>query len=342
MAAPLSPSFRRRLALHAYRSGSAIACALPDGVASAAERPLGALLALAMGARREMVERHLRRVHAAALSPAALRTASRRSFESYARYWIESFRLPAMGGDEIDAGMWAEGLPYLDAALAAGNGAILALPHLGGWDFAGAWLVRRGYPLAVVVESVEPPELLAWFTTLRTGVGLNVIPLGPAAGSAVLRELRANRVVALLCDRDIGGGGIEVEFFGERTTLPGGPMTLALRAGAAVLPTAVYFEGNAGHRGEIRPSVVTERRGSRRADVARLTQDLAAGLESLIRAAPEQWHLFQPNWPSDHRQSSASRRHRRLSSKRRTPVTASDNRSEPTQPRRLEKKRNIS
>lgn len=246
-----------------------------------------------------MVERHLQRVHGGPLPPAALRAASRRSFESYVRYWIESFRLSNMGGDDIDAGMWAEGLPHLDAALAAGKGAILALPHLGGWDFAGAWLVRRGYPLAVVVEPVEPPELLAWFTALRSGVGLTVIPLGPQAGSAVLRELRANRVVALLCDRDIGGGGVEVDFFGERTTLPGGPGTLALRAGAAVLPTAVYFEGNRGHRGEIRPSLATERRGSLRADVARLTQDLAVGLESLIRAAPEQWHLFQPNWPSD-------------------------------------------
>jgi len=246
-----------------------------------------------------MVERHLQRVHAATLSAAALRVAGRHSFESYVRYWIESFRLPALSGTDIDAGMWAEGLPHLDAALAAGNGAILALPHLGGWDFGGAWLVRRGYPLAVVVEPVEPPGLLAWFSALRATMGLTVIPLGPRAGAAVLRELRANRVVALLCDRDIGGGGVEVEFFGERTTLPAGPITLALRAGAAVLPTAVYFEGRQGHRGEIRPSLAIERRASRRADVARLTQDLAVGLESLVRAAPEQWHLFQPNWPSD-------------------------------------------
>lgn len=248
-----------------------------------------------------MVQRHLRRVHTAPLSPIALRSASRLSFESYARYWVESLRLPAMAGEDIDAGMWAEGLPHLDAALSAGKGAILALPHLGGWDFGGAWLVRRGYPLAVVVEPLDPPELLAWFSALRAGLGLKVIPLGPQAGAAVLQELRANRVVALLCDRDIGGGGMDVEFFGERTTLPAGPMTLALRAGAAVLPTAVYFEGDRGHRGEVRPSLATERQGSLRSDVARLTQDLATGLESLIRAAPEQWHLFQPNWPSDHR-----------------------------------------
>ncbi len=278
-----------------YRAGSWVAQALPPHAAVSVTAPLGAALALALPARRRVVARHLRRVHGGAPG----RGATRRAFDSYARYWIESFRLPGLSGAEIDAGMWAQGLDHLRTALAAGNGAILALPHLGGWDFGGAWLARRGHPLAVVVEPVEPPELLAWFSDLRAGVGLTVIPLGPSAGPAVLQALRANRAVALLCDRDIGGGGAEVEFFGERTTLPAGPVTLALRSGAAVLPTAVYFEGRHGHRGVVGPPLTMERRGRLRDDVDRLTQDLANELESLIRAAPDQWHVFQPNWPSD-------------------------------------------
>lgn len=285
--------------LVAYRLGSRCAQALPAGWIGALERPLGAVLAATMGDRRRMVERHLQRVHGVTLAPGMRRRLSRRSFGSYARYWIESFRLPGLDGADVDVNMWADGLEHIDAALATGRGAILALPHLGGWDFAGAWLVRRGYPLAVVVETVEPPKLLAWFSALRSEIGLRVIPLGPRAGAAVLAELRANRVVALLCDRDIGGGGVDVEFFGEHTTLPAGPATVAMRAKSALLPAAVYFEDGLGHRGEVRPSLAVERRGSLRSDVERLTQDLADELESLIRAAPEQWHLLQPNWPSD-------------------------------------------
>ncbi|CAN5743094.1 hypothetical protein BH20ACT1_BH20ACT1_11620 [soil metagenome] len=285
--------------LQAYRVGSRLAGLLPPRLATALERPAGSALALALHRRRWLVERHLQRANGGTLRPRALRRAGRRSLESYARYWIESFRLPVLSGEEIDDGMWVEGLDHLDAALAAGRGAILALPHVGGWDFGGAWLVRRGYSVTAVVEPLQPPELLAWFTSLRAKVGVQAIPLGPQAGSAVLAALRANRVVVLLCDRDIGGGGVEVELFGERTTLPGGPMTLALRGRTAVLPTAVYFDGRQGHRGEIRPALAVERRGSLRDDVERLTQDLANELESLIRAAPEQWHLLQPNWPSD-------------------------------------------
>ena len=101
-----------------------------------------------------------------------------------------------------------------------------------------------------------------------------------------------------LSDRDIGGGGIEVEFFGERTTLPGGPAILSMRTGAPILPTAVYFQGDNCHT-HVGAPLDTERRGKFREDVNRITQDLAHHLEALIERAPEQWHLMSPNWPSD-------------------------------------------
>ena len=116
----------------------------------------------------------------------------------------------------------------------------------------------------------------------------------------MLQALRQNEVVCLLCDRDLDRSGVEVEFFGERTTLPAGPATLALRTGAPILPVGVYFtERTNGHHAVVRPPLSLERRGGLREDVSRITQQLAHELEFLIRRAPEQWHLFQPNWPSD-------------------------------------------
>ena len=115
----------------------------------------------------------------------------------------------------------------------------------------------------------------------------------------VLRALRDNRIVCLLSDRDLTGDGVEVEFFGERTTLPAGPATLAVRSAAALLPVAVYFEAGRGHRGVVRPPISTARQGGLRDDIGRITQCLAHEFEALIRVAPEQWHLLQPNWPSD-------------------------------------------
>ena len=130
---------------------------------------------------------------------------------------------------------------------------------------------------------------------------MTVVPLGPKAGPAVLRALRANEVVCLLCDRDIDHSGIPVDFFGETTTLPAGPATLSLRTGAPVLPVGVYFTTTRydGHHAVVRPPLPNNRLGGLREDVTRVTQALAYELEFLIRRSPEQWHLFQPNWPSD-------------------------------------------
>jgi KDO2-lipid IV(A) lauroyltransferase len=160
-------------------------------------------------------------------------------------------------------------------------------------------MAARGHALLAVVEPVEPPELFDWFAAVREHLGLEIVPLGEGVASAVLRALRDNRAVCLLSDRDLTGDGVAVEFFGERTTLPAGPATLALRTGAALLPVAVYFGPGRMHHGVVRPPITVERRGRLRDDIARITSALAGELESLIRAAPDQWHLLQPNWPSD-------------------------------------------
>jgi KDO2-lipid IV(A) lauroyltransferase len=283
-----------------FKAGSALARVVPPVVADGVARVAGIGAARTSPERRAQVERNLRRVHGPGFGGVALRRAVDKTFESYARYWAESLRLPGTSAAALDAGMEHEGIEHLDAALAEGRGVILVIPHLGGWEWAGFWETNvRGHPLTVVVEKLDPPEVFEWFADLRRSFGMEVVPLGPAAGGAVVRALKANHVVCLLCDRDIGGSGVEVEFFGERTRLPGGPATLALRTGAALVPTAVYYRGR-GHLGVCRPAIPTERKGKLREDVTRITQLVAHELEELIRVAPDQWHMMQPNWPSDY------------------------------------------
>lgn len=253
-----------------------------------------------MQGRRSVVASNLRRIHHGELTGAELERATKAAFASYSRYWLESFRLPGTPPAELDARLSYEGFEHLEEALARGQGAIMALPHVGGWDFGGAWFASvGGYPTMVVAEPVRPPELFDWFSRLRRAMGLEIVALGPDAGGAVLRWLRAGGVLGLLCDRDILGGGVEVDLFGERTTMPSGPATLALRTGAALLPTAVYFEGRRHHHGVVRPPIHVDPEGRFRHRVASVSQALADEFEVLIGRAPEQWHVFQPNWPSD-------------------------------------------
>jgi KDO2-lipid IV(A) lauroyltransferase len=286
----------------AYRGAAALAQALPASVAEPTARALGRAAAVAMPARRRMIEKNLGRATDGRLQGDDLRRAVSESFASYGRYWLELFRLPIDVRDpaSVQARFETEGFDHITDGLAAGKGVVLALPHLGGFDFAAGWFAGRvGRSAAVVVEAVDPPELFDWFVRVRGDAGMEVIALGPDAGTAVARTLRSNAVVCLMADRDITGDGVEIEFFGERTTLPAGPAMLALRSGAPLIPMAVYFRPHGHHFARIGPPVPVEREGRLRDDVVRITQAVAHRFEELIRVEPTQWHLMQPNWPSD-------------------------------------------
>jgi phosphatidylinositol dimannoside acyltransferase len=234
--------------------------------------------------------------------PALVRRWSTRTFDSYARYWCDGARLPY----ESEAGVRARwqllsGHEHLRAAIDRGRGVVMALPHVGSWEWGGYWLGLEGTPMTAVVERLEPEELFEWFVGQRAAMGLTAVPLGDGSSSALLRALKANEIAGLVSDRDLVGNGVEVEFFGEKTTLPAGAAALALRTGAPLLPVVVYSGPGNWHTGVVHPPLDTSRQGRMREDIVRVTQDLASTFEHDIRARPEQWHLYQPNWPSDPR-----------------------------------------
>ena len=290
---------RARAAYLAYRAGAELARVVPLRMGGAVADGLARVMQVASPARRAQVVRTLGRVSAGQLRGRALDRAVDEVFANYARYWHELFRMPDLTAAEIRAAVPLEGVDVLDGALALGKGVLLALPHLGNWDLAGASAAAHGYPMSAVAEVVEPPELFEWFVRTRRSVGLEVIALGPDSTGAIRRALGRGRVVCLLADRDLSGTGIDVEFFGERTTVPGGPALLALRTGAPLVVGAAYYTADGGHVGRFFRVIPAERVGRMRDDVTRVTQDLVAEIEAAIRLAPEQWLLMQPNWPSD-------------------------------------------
>jgi phosphatidylinositol dimannoside acyltransferase len=273
---------------------------LAQGIAASVAR------CMARGPTLQMNERHMRRILASecpdGVEPdvALVRRWSKRTFPSYGRYWADGARLPYVDPAEVRSFWRLEGgIEHLRAAMAAGRGAVVALPHVGSWEWGGYWLGLEGMPMSAVVERLEPEELFDWFVEQRAAMGLTAVPLGEGASGALIRALKDNHLAGLVSDRDLTGNGVEVEFFGERTTVPGGAATLALRTGAPLVPVCVYSGPGIWHTGVIHPPVDATRRGSLREDVARVTQELVHVFEHDIRARPEQWHIYQPNWPSD-------------------------------------------
>jgi KDO2-lipid IV(A) lauroyltransferase len=247
---------------------------------------------------RANLQRVLERDHHS-LEPSLLERYVDRGFQSYGHYWAEGAKLPAVSVEEIERRfVISEGLEHLRTAKAAGKGVIIALPHIGSWEWGGAYLARIGLAMTAVAEELEPPELFQWFKAKREAIGIHIEPLDDSAGTVLLHTLREGGVVGLLCDRDIQGNGIEVEFFGRTVTMPAGPATLALRTGATICVAACYTGPGEGHHAVVCPPIDTTRQGNLRDDVRRCTQGIATELEGLIRRAPEQWHVLEPRFAS--------------------------------------------
>jgi KDO2-lipid IV(A) lauroyltransferase len=282
-----------------YRGLAAILQRLPRRLAAGVSSGVGLAISRLWRSKRPLLRANIRRVIGPAASDAALEGLVTAAFVSYARYWVESARVGALRPDQIESTFSIEGFERLRLEMARGRGVVVVLPHVGSWEYGGRWLAQQGYPMTTVGELLEPAELFEWFTSQRGALGLTVLPPGPGTTVRLLDTLHAGRIVGLLADRDLVGNGVEVDFFGEKTTLPAGPALLALRANAALMTCAIYQRPKGRYHAVLSAPLDTSRTGRMREDVQRLTEDTARSLEELIRAAPEQWHLFQPNWPSD-------------------------------------------
>jgi len=272
---------------------------LPSRVAGALATAAGLTIAALWRGKRPLVHSNLRRVLGPDAAESAVEARVTNAFVSYAHYWVESARVVALRSDEIESTFTIEGFERFRLEMARGRGVVIVLPHVGSWEYGGRWLAQQGFPMTTVGELLEPPELFKWFTSQRAALGLTVMPPGPGTTVRLLDALREGRVVGLLADRDLAGNGVEVEFFGEKTTLPAGPALLALRSGAPLMTCAIYQRPGGRYHAILQAPLDSTRRGRMRQDVQRLTEDTARALEDLIRISPEQWHLFQPNWPSD-------------------------------------------
>ncbi len=296
------PGLKNRLAAVGYGLGWSLACRVPEAWAQAGFQYFADIAWRRQGPRVQVLEGNLHRVLGPAATQQQLRATSRESMRSYARYWLEVFRLPVMPVERLVEGMHAEG-PFdkAFADLAAGRGIVFALPHMGNWDQAGAWIIAKGAgSITAVMEHIEPESVYDRFVGFRQGLGMEVLPAsGGARPFGILAQrLRAGRVVVLVSDRDVTGGGIEVEFFGERARMTPGAAALAMQTGAALMPAVLWFDG-AGWGVRIGEEIPAPPGGDRKQKVTAMTQQVARFFEDGIRAHPQDWHMLHRVFTAD-------------------------------------------
>jgi KDO2-lipid IV(A) lauroyltransferase len=232
-------------------------------------------------------------------SEARLEEVVKAGLRSYARYWMEAFRLPSQSREHFLAGFELLPVGELDTVLAEGKGAILALPHAGNWDVAAAWLVSRGHRLVTVAERLKPERVFEQFVAYREKLGMEVVPLtgGQRAPLDVLGEKAAQGyAVALLAERDLSARGVEVRFFGGRTRMPPGPAILAVRTGAPLYAVDMWYTPTQAIGRLHRIELPAESDGPLDARIKLITQRLADSFAIGIAEHPEDWHMLQKLW----------------------------------------------
>jgi len=299
---PGLPGLKERVAAAGYSLGWRVVCRLPESWARGGFRFFADLAWRRQGPAVRMLEANLVRVLGPDVDGKVLRQTSRAAVRSTARYYLEAFRLPVMPMDRLIEGMRDSG--HVQTAfgyLAQGRGVVFALPHMGNWDQAGAWIIAKGAgSFTTVMERLKPESVYERFVAFREALGMEVLPAsGGARPFGILAQrLRAGKVVCLVCDRDVTGAGLEVEFFGEKAKMMAGPAALAVATGAALMPAVLWFDGD-GWGVHIGEEIPPPPEGDRKAKVVAMMQQLARFFEDGIREHPEDWHMLQPVFVAD-------------------------------------------
>jgi len=290
-----------QLVYYLYVFVSALARAVPEPVAYGLARGVGGLAAR-VSKKRTIVAKNLSRITGEPVDSARVQGLVVDAFRSYARYWLETFRLVREGREFFLDRFRAQHEGRLAESIRRHGGCIVVVTHLGNWDAAGAWAASLGYRLVSVAEVLRPRRMFDFFLEHRSRLGMVIYPAEKGVTDKLVEEIKNGAIVAILGDRDLKGTGPEVTFFGEKTTLPGGAASLALRTGVPPLVAGVYgtrFEdGKRGWDADIGEQVEMPE-GEGQAAVAELTRRIGERLEDLIAQRPEEWHVLQPFWPSD-------------------------------------------
>jgi phosphatidylinositol dimannoside acyltransferase len=305
-----------RLLDAAFSAGWSLVCKLPESWARDLFTAGADIAWRRQGGGVQVLEGNLLRVLRAQAAPAGspagqaepdgavLRALSRQVMRSYARYYCEAFRIQAYSPERIRDGMHIErknvqlSLDYLGS----GRGVIFALPHMGNFEQAAAWILGQGSgSLVAVAERLKPESVFQRFLAFREAIGMEILPTtgGPNPSGVMAQRLRQGKLVCLVADRDLSNTAVEVDFFGEKALMPAGPAALAVQTGAALMPVSCWFAGEDEWGAHIYDEIPVPSEGDRKEKVQFMTQQLADVFAQTISEHPSDWHMLQRVFVSD-------------------------------------------
>ena len=189
-----------------------------------------------------------------------------------------------------------EGIEHFNHALAKGKGLIALACHRGAFELIADVMTLKGYKTNVMGAALQNKKLDKLLVNYRTAKGARYIQIGQET-LTVIKALKKGEVVAILIDQDKKKvKGTFVNFFGKPAYTPIGAALLALKTGAAVVPTAIRRLPDDKHLITFTPALDLIRTGNEEQDIKANTQLFTQHIESFIREAPAQWVWMHERW----------------------------------------------
>ena len=229
------------------------------------------------------------------LNLSELEELTKMGMRSYLRYWCDTFRFPFWSRERIISTTVVENEHFLRDPVRDGRGVIVALPHAGNWDHAGAYFCATGIPLTTVAEHLRPEKLFNKFLAYREAIGMEVLDLNSRAVAVLAQRLRQGKLVALVADRDLTKSGVQVEFAGFPAKVPAGPALLSIQTGAPLITAFVKYE-LAGIRIIFEGEVEVPTTGTTGEKTSVMSQVVADRFAKQIAKSPSDWHMLQRIW----------------------------------------------
>lgn len=285
-----------QLSYLAYMAGWSLVRALPERVAYSIFNRIALIAYKRNGRGVQRLRKNLHRVRPY-LSENELEELTLGAMSSYLRYWCDTFRIQDWGTKRVLETVSTTGEELLTGPMEENRGVVVALPHSGNWDHAGAFFCARNIPLVTVAERLKPEKLFQKFLKHREAMGFEVLSLDAKSFVTLIKRARDKRLIALVADRDLSESGIEVSFFGGRAKMPAGPAVIAMKTGLPLVVAHVTYTPRGIHIDFHQVSISNN--PDEKIAITETVQEIANLFALGISKKPEDWHMLQRIWIDD-------------------------------------------